>query len=145
MFILDTNVVSELRRPRADRSVVAWAESIPADHFHLSVITILEIEQGILRVARRDTPQGRRLRVWFDEQILPRFENRILPIDTAVALRCAQLHVPDPRGERDAFIAATALVHSMTVATRDTQDFVGMGVDLVDPWKEPAGEPKRRS
>ena len=135
MFLLDTNVISELRRPqKADGNVVAWAGTIGAASFFLSAITVLEIELGTLQVARRDTAQGAVLRSWIDDQILPRFEGRILPIDTAVAQRCAHLHVPDPRAERDALIAATALVHGLTVVTRNVADFEPLGVMLLNPW-----------
>jgi predicted nucleic acid-binding protein len=135
MFILDTNVVSELRRPeKADPKVAAWAASIPSTVIYLSAITILEIEFGTLSVERRDKVQGQVLRAWIDEQILPRFEGRILPIDTLVAQRCAKLHVPDPRAERDALIAATALVHGLTVVTRNVADFEPTGVQLLNPW-----------
>jgi predicted nucleic acid-binding protein len=135
MFLLDTNVISELRRPeKADRNVVTWASTIPAASFFLSVISILEIELGALRIARKDTAQGAALRAWIDDQILPRFEGRILAIDTAVAQRCARLHVPDPRAERDALIAATAMVHGLTVVTRNVGDFGPVGVALLDPW-----------
>ena len=136
MYVLDTNVISELRRPeRADQNVLKWAATVPLAQFYLSAITILEIEQGALLIARRDAKQGEQLRRWIDEQILHTFNGRILPIDTAVAQRCAQLHVPDPQSERDAFIAATALVHGMTVVTRNTTDFETTGVALLDPWK----------
>jgi predicted nucleic acid-binding protein len=135
MFLLDTNVISELRRPqKADGNVVAWAGTVGAASFFLSAITVLEIELGTLQVARRDTAQGAVLRSWIDDQILPRFEGRILPIDTAVAQRCAHLHVPDPRAERDALIAATALVHGLTVVTRNVADFEPLGVMLLNPW-----------
>jgi predicted nucleic acid-binding protein len=135
MFLLDTNVISELRRPdKADGNVVAWARAAAAASFFLSAISILEIELGTLQVARRDATQGAILRSWIDDQILPRFEDRILPIDTAVAQRCARLHVPDPRAERDALIAATALVHGLTVVTRNMVDFERLGVMLLNPW-----------
>jgi toxin FitB len=135
MFLLDTNVISELRRPeRADGNVVAWAGAISAASFFLSAISILEIELGTLQIARKDAAQGAVLRAWIDDQILPRFEGRILAVDTAVAQRCARLHVPDPRAERDALIAATAMVHGLTVVTRDVADFEPMGVALLNPW-----------
>jgi toxin FitB len=135
MFLLDTNVISELRRPeRADNNVVAWANTIPAARFFLSAISILEIELGTLQIARKDAVQGAVLRAWIDEQILPRFEGRILAVDTAVAQRCARLHVPDPRAERDALIAATAMVHGLTVVTRNVADFEPVGVALLNPW-----------
>jgi predicted nucleic acid-binding protein len=88
----------------------------------------------VISIARRDTAQGAVLRAWIDDQILPRFEGRILAVDTAVARRCAHLHVPDPRAERDALIAATALVHGLTVVTRDVTDFELVGVALLNPW-----------
>jgi len=135
MFLLDTNVISELRRPdKADRRVVAWANAIPADRFYISAISILEIELGALRLARKDATQGAALRRWIDDQILTRFEGRVLAIDTAVAQRCARLHVPNPRADRDALIAATALVHGLTVVTRNVSDFEPIGVALINPW-----------
>ncbi len=135
MFLLDTNVISELRRQqRADGKVVAWAGSVPAASFFLSAISILEIELGTLQIARKDAAQGAVLHAWIDDQILPRFEGRILAVDTAVARRCAHLHVPNPRAERDALIAATALVHGLTVVTRNVADFEPMGVALLNPW-----------
>jgi hypothetical protein len=135
MFLLDTNVLSELRRPeKANRNVVIWAGSIAAASIFLSAISILEIELGALRIARKDLAQGKVLRAWIDDQVLPRFEGRILAVDTAVAQRCARLHVPDRRGERDALIAATAMVHGLTVVTRNVADFEPIGVALLNPW-----------
>jgi len=135
MFLLDTNVISELRRPdKAHRNVVAWANAIPAANFFISAVSILEIEPGARLIGRRDTTQGAVLRTWIDSQILARFEGRILAIDTAVAQRCAQLHVPNPRAERDALIAATALVRGLTIVTRNVGDFEPTGVPLLNPW-----------
>jgi predicted nucleic acid-binding protein len=137
MFLLDTNVVSELRKAKsrkADPNVVAWASSVPTGALYLSAITILELETGILLLHRRDPAQGAIMRSWMDGHVLPAFADRILPVDTAVALQCARLHVPDPRSERDALIAATALVHGMTVATRNVADFQPMNVQWLDPW-----------
>ena len=136
MFLLDTNVISELRRPdKADRNVLAWATRLPAASFFISAISILEIERGALMVARRDPRQGAMLRAWIDRQIVGRFEGRVLAIDVAVAQRCARLHIPDPKAERDALIAATALVHGLTVATRNIADFEATGVALINPWE----------
>jgi toxin FitB len=142
MFLLDTNVVSELRRPgKANRNVLAWAGTVPAASFFLSAISILEIERSARLIARRDVAQGAILRTWIDEQVLPRFDGRILAVDTAVAQRCAHLHVPDPREERDALIAATAMVHGLTVVTRNVADFERIGVPLLNPWEPTQGAP----
>lgn len=138
MFILDTNVVSELRKAhsgKADRRVLAWAQDQDASQLFISAITVMELELGVLSIERRDTAQGALLRAWLNERVLPEFASRTLPIDTAVALRCAQLRVPDRRGERDALIAATALVHGMAVATRNVADFQGAKVKWVNPWE----------
>jgi len=140
MFLLDTNVISELRRPdKADRNVVAWATAIPAANFFMSAISILEIELGARLIARKDAAQGGVLRTWIDDQVLARFEGRILGVDTVVAQRCAQLHIPNQKAERDALIAATALVHGLTVVTRNVGDFEPTGVTLLNPWKPAAG------
>jgi predicted nucleic acid-binding protein len=137
MFVLDTNVISELRRPRqADPKVLAWADKTPVTGFFLSSITVLELELGTLRMERRDAKQGAVLRAWLESQVLARFAGRILPVDTAVAQCCARLHVPDPRAERDALIAATALVHGMAVVTRNVDDFSATGATLINPWRD---------
>jgi hypothetical protein len=137
MFLLDTNVISELRKAgdgKADANVVAWLSSVDSTRFYISAVTLMEIELGILRIERRDPSQGCRLRAWMDHHIQPEFADRTLPVDTAVALRCAPLHLPDPLPERDAFIAATALAHGMTVVTRNVTDFAPTGVRLLNPW-----------
>jgi predicted nucleic acid-binding protein len=138
MFVLDTNVVSELRKVRlgkANTNVTAWAESVDAADLFVSAITIMELELGVLAIERKDATQGAMLRSWLEQHVLPEFSKRTLPVDTAVAQRCARLHVPDKRGERDALIAATALVHGMTVVTRNTADFAPTGVPLISPWE----------
>lgn len=135
MYILDTNVVSELRKAKkADQNVTKWAQPLPSATLYISVISLLELEIGILLMERRDKEQGAILRVWMNRHVLPTFSGRILAIDTTVAQRCAALHVPNPRSDRDALIAATALVHGLTVATRNVADFEGMGVDVLNPW-----------
>lgn len=137
MFVLDTNVISELRKARsgkADPSVVRWATSVPVGALFLSAITILELETGVLLLERRDAMQGGTLRKWFNEQVLPAFSGRILSVDCAVALQCARLHIPDPRAERDALIAATAMVHGMSIVTRNVADFSSTGVAIINPW-----------
>lgn len=136
MYLLDTNVVSELRRAgKAHPGVRTWAHGLPAASLYLSVISILELEIGVLLVERRDRKQGAILRVWMDGHVLPTFAGRILAIDTAVAQRCAALHVPDPRSDRDALIAATALVQDMAVVTRNVIHFQAMGVAVINPWQ----------
>jgi toxin FitB len=136
MFLLDTNVISELRRPeKANGNVLAWASSTPAARFFLSAISILELELSTLQAARRDAARGAILRKWIDDQVLPHFDGRILAIDAAVAQQCVRLHVPDQRSERDALIAATAMVHGLTVVTRNVADFESIGVVLLNPWK----------
>lgn len=136
MYVLDTNVISELRKGKnSDRSVRMWAQALPAASLYLSVISVLELEIGILLVERRDRKQGAILRGWIDRHVLPSFSGRILAVDTAVAQRCASLHVPNPRSDRDALIAATALVHGMTVVTRNVSDFQATGVAVVNPWR----------
>ncbi|ATS40905.1 type II toxin-antitoxin system VapC family toxin [Xanthomonas citri] len=138
MYVLDTNVLSELRKVslgKADANVAAWAERVDAADLFVSVITVMELELGVLSIERRDPAQGATLRSWLEQRLLPEFYGRILPIDTAVAQRCARLHVPDKRGERDALIAATALVHGMAVVTRNAADFQPTGVTVVNPWE----------
>jgi predicted nucleic acid-binding protein len=137
MYVLDTNVVSELRKAkdgRADLRVTAWAASVPRTSLFLSVITVLELELGVLLAERRDAAGGAALRAWLETRVLPAFADRVLPIDTTVARRCAKLHVPDPHADRDALIAATALVHGMTVVTRNEADFRRTGVQIFNPW-----------
>lgn len=134
MYLLDTNVVSELRKAQADENVVAWARSVTAPSLFLSAITVLELETGILRTERRDPAQGGLLRSWLDNHVMPAFAGRILAVDSAVALRCARLHVPGRSNECDALIAATALVHGLTVVTRNVADFQSSGVRLINPW-----------
>ncbi len=141
MFLLDTDVVSELRKARAgraDRNVVEWAHSVSATSLYLSAISILELEIGVMLVERRDAVQGAILRAWLDNQVLPAFAGRIIAVDTAVARCCARLHVPDRRSDHDAFIAAAALLHGMTVVTRNTADFAPTGVEALDPWQRRA-------
>jgi predicted nucleic acid-binding protein len=137
MFLLDTNVISELRKAgdgKADANVTAWLSGEDASSFYISAITLMELEIGILRIERRDAAQGAMLRTWMDTRVLPEFSERTLPIDATVALRCARLHVPDPRAERDALIAASAIVHGMTLVTRNAPDFEATGVPLLNPW-----------
>jgi predicted nucleic acid-binding protein len=138
MFLLDTNVISELRKAgsgKADIHVVAWASKIPGSQLYISSITVLELEMGVLGIERKDAKQGAMLRNWFESSVLPVFVGRTLVFDTKVARQCAVLHVPDRRSERDAMIAATGITHGMTVVTRNTNDFIDTGVELLNPWE----------
>lgn len=135
--MLDTNVLSEFRKAqsgRADKNVVSWVVTVSPSMMFVSIMSIMELEVGTLLMARRDPAQGALLRTWLDTRILPSFTGRVLSIDAAVAQRCAQLHVPNPQPERDALIAATALVHGMTVVTRNVADFRPSGVPVLNPW-----------
>ncbi|MGM4914502.1 type II toxin-antitoxin system VapC family toxin [Rhizobium sp. 768_B6_N1_8] len=136
-YLLDTNVVSELRKVgdgKADPNVTKWVGAQDSNDLFISAITILELERGILGIQRRDADQGSRLRRWMDSRVRPEFAERVLPIDDAIATRCAHLHIPDRRREADALIAATALVHGLTVVTRNVQDFDGTNLIMIDPW-----------
>lgn len=137
MYLLDTNVVSELRKIRlgkADSHVALWADSVDAADLYLSAITVQELEIGVLLAERRDPSQGAVFRAWMNSHVLPAFNGRILAVDTTVAQCSAGLHVPDPRPFRDGLIAATALVHGMTVVTRNVADFETTGVGILNPW-----------
>lgn len=138
MYLLDTNVISELRKAKtgkSDKNVLAWANSVDTAELFISVISLFEIEKGVLQAERKDPNQGKILRSWLDNQVIPAFFDRTLDINTIVAMQCAKLHVPSPKSERDAFIAATGLVHKMTVITRNTKDFKHTGVLLLNPWE----------
>ena len=137
-YLLDTNVVSELRKVgdgKADANVIRWVSAQDSSDLFISAITILEIERGILSLQRRDHSQGALLRKWMDDRVRAEFGGRILPIDDAVATRCAYLHIPDRRNEADALIASTALVHNLAVVTRNVRDFDGTCAIVVDPWQ----------
>ena len=141
MFLLDTNVVSELRKAaagRADAHVMRWLSAVADSALYVSVITLEELEIGTLRMERRDAAQGRLLRLWLKDHVLPAFAGRTLPLDLQVALRSAQLQVPDPMPIRDAYIAATALVHGLTVVSRNVRDFGACGAQVLNPWQTPA-------
>jgi toxin FitB len=135
MFILDTNVVSELRqgKPHQSMRVKSWAEGQPISQLYLSAITLLELERGIQALERRIPPAGGALRLWL-QGVRKAFEGRILAFTEKTAPLCASLHFPDPRSERDAMIAASALEHGFTLVTRNVHDFEGLGIAIVNPW-----------
>lgn len=137
MYLLDTNVISELRKAgsgRADSNVVTWAKAQSTTSLFISAMTILEIEMGILQIARKDAKQADIYRTWLHSHVLTAFEDRILPFDTSIALKCAKLHVPDPKSERDAMIAATSIVHGLTLVTRNEKNFKHISIELINPW-----------
>ncbi|CAN7206515.1 type II toxin-antitoxin system VapC family toxin [Rhizobium sp. LjRoot254] len=138
MYVLDTNVISELRKKdlgKAALPVVKWADSAPPETRYISSITIMEIEMGILSLERRTNQQSDNLRNWLRNQVLVAFRDRILPVDEGVALRCAQIMTPRTRPLRDALIAATAQHHGYTVVTRNVKDFIELPVRLLNPWE----------
>lgn len=139
MFLLDTNVISELRKVKsgkADKNVAKWSKTVDANDLFISVITLQEIELGIVLMERKDAKQGALLRKWFSDQVIPTFAERTLVVDAAVAKKCAEINAESIRPYRDGFIAATARVHRMTLVTRDVGDFEGTGVQLANPWQE---------
>ena len=137
MFLLDTNVVSELRKVKsgkADAGVIAWAQSTPSHVMFVSVVTLIETETGILSMERRDPAQGLILRRWFDESVLPAFARHTMPVDGEVARQCAVFRARQSCALADALIAATAAVHRMTIVTRNARDFEAIGVRVLNPW-----------
>lgn len=139
MFLLDTEVVSELRLARSDRAdpgLVSWAEQVEPSTVFLSVVSLHELELGVRLKQDHDQRRGQLLRQWLDQQVLPSFAGRILPVDEAVTRCSAALHAPDPRPLRDGLLAATALVHALVMVTRHASDFLPMGVKVLNPWKE---------
>ena len=138
MFVLDTNIVSELRKVRSGKAnpgVASWAEQVPSVELFISAITIHELEHGVLLMERSDPAQGALLRAWLDQSVAAAFRTRVLPVDERIARRAAALHIPDPAPFRDALIGATALVHDMTVVTRDLKGFQRFDeLDVINPW-----------
>ena len=138
MFLLDTNIISESRKlgsSRIDPRAAAWLSQTDVEATFVSTMTIFELERGVRQMERRDTVQGTALRRWLDDQIMPTYEHRTLPLSREVALICASLHIPDPKSERDAWIAATAIDAGLTLVSRNVADFAGMGVELINPFE----------
>ena len=133
-YLLDTNVLSDARK-QAHPPLNAWiAAQIQAD-LAISVVSVLEIERGILQVERRDSAAGQHLRTWLESDVLPTFSGRILVVDIPVTRAATALHVPDPKPHMDALIAAAAIVHDLTLVTRNISDFERTGVRLLNPWE----------
>jgi toxin FitB len=138
MFLLDTNIISESRKlgtSRIDPTVARWFDQIDAAQTFLSAMTMFELERGVRQIERRDAAQGAMLRRWLNDQVMVTYETRILPLSGPVAIVCAGLHIPDPKSERDAWIAATAIDAGLTLATRNVADFADMGVRLLNPFE----------
>ncbi|KAF1067348.1 type II toxin-antitoxin system VapC family toxin [Variovorax sp.] len=135
MWLLDTNVVSEVRKSSCHPNVLAWMAAHATGDMYLSAVTVLEIQRGISQAAQRgDELQAEVFHRWLETMVLPAFAGRILPIDHVVARRAASLAWADGRDYRDPLIAATALVHGATVVTRNLKHFEASGVPLMNPW-----------
>jgi len=137
MYIFDTNVISELRKTksgRANRAVVRWSQSVPADSIFLSAICVYEVKLGIVKLATRNPSEAQRLGDWLLLTIIPSFAGRILPLDENVAILLAGMMAPKTRPYRDAIIAATAQHHGYTVVTRNLRDFEELPVRVINPW-----------
>lgn len=138
MYLLDTNILAEMRKMAkgtANENVVNWFRSIGDAPLFVSVVTLMEIERGVLGMERKDPEQGKLLRHWFETLVLTQFKHNTYYInDNTIAKLCAQLHVPDRSPENDAWIAATALRYKLTLVTRNTKDFEDMGVKVVNPF-----------
>jgi predicted nucleic acid-binding protein len=138
MFLLDTNIISESRKlgtPRIDPRAARWFAQVDVETSFVSAMTIFELERGVQHMERRDPKQGAVLRRWLDDQIMTTYEHRTLPLSREVALICAGLHIPDPKSERDAWIAATAIEAELIVVSRNVGDFASMGVKLINPFE----------
>jgi predicted nucleic acid-binding protein len=135
LFLLDTNVVSELRKAsRCEARVAAWQAAQDRDACFISAITLLEIRLGIELARARDREKANVLETWLEQRVKPGFVGRILAVDQTVAEVCGRMHAQRPRSFRDGMILATAAVHRLTVVTRNVQDFADSGVEVIDPW-----------
>ncbi len=133
MYLLDTGIVlglREARRPGRDPALAAWAERVPAQQMFLSAATLLELENAAAGAARRAKDAGAAWREWLDGQVVPAFEERILPVDAAVIRRRAQIPYAD---DRDGILAATALVHNLALVTGEPRKFRAGRVRVLDP------------
>lgn len=138
MYLLDTNVISEIRKiqqGKADPHLSAWIKQTPVNQMYISALTLLELDKGIMRIERKDQPQGAMLRAWLEQQVKPTFKGRILPFDECTAPICAAMHIPDPKPITDSLIAATAIQHDLTLVTRNIKDFEHSGAKLLNPFQ----------
>lgn len=138
MYLLNTNIISELKKLDSGKihpQVQRWAYSINLMQTKISVVSIIEIRTGILSLARKDQAQAASLDNWFTNRLLPAYRTRTLSVDTEVALICAQLHIPTKRPINDAYIAATAIAHNLTLVTRNVRDFQGLPLILENPFE----------
>ena len=132
-YLLDTDILSDARRTRSS-ALMAWLRDRDVGDLAISVVTMLELERGIRRKERTDPVGGASLRLWLDDDVRPMFADRILPVDERTAVTAAALHIPDPMSEMDALIAATAMVHDLTLVTRNVRDFHRTTARLLNPW-----------
>lgn len=132
-FLLDTSVVSEIRKKAPDRGVVTWFASVPADRLFLSVLVIGEIRQGVARLARRDPGQAEKFEYWLS-QLADSYADRIVAVSVQIAGAWGRLNVPEPVPVVDGLLAATALVHDWTLVTRNVTDVAPTGVRVLDPF-----------
>ena len=139
MYLLDTNIISEMRRlpkGKADAGLTTWAKSVNTHAFYTCTVVMMELERGVLGLERKDPIQGQILRIWFENTVKSAFQQRILSIDNETARLCANLHVPDKAPENDAWIAAIAIKHNLILVTRNTADFQDMGIRLLNPFTQ---------
>jgi predicted nucleic acid-binding protein len=138
-MLLDTNIISELRKivyGKASPAIVKWEATVSATELMISVITVQELEIGILRLERKDPRQASVLREWLTKYVLVEFRHRILPVTTEIARRSAALLIDDDVSCEDALIASTAYVHNMPVVTRNIKHFADLGADVINPWDD---------
>jgi predicted nucleic acid-binding protein len=134
-YLLDTNVLSELRKPRPDTNVKAWFGSVRGADLHLSVLVIGEIRQGVERLRRRDPVRAVPYDAWLGT-LQREYADRVLPITSAVAEAWGRLNAGDPISVVDGLMAATAVTHGLTFVTRNMAGVVGRGIDCLNPWDD---------
>ena len=139
MYLLDTNLISEIRKMpkgKCDQGVEQWVKTTSQNLMFTSAVVLMELERGILAMERKDMAQGTMLRTWFEKDVLPAFQSKILSVNEQTARICAKLHIPDHTPENDAWVAASAIQHNLVLVTRNTDDFARTGVRLLNPFQE---------